>query len=357
MKHGFMLIELIIATLISSMVAGILLTALSQGMRFQTAVDNIVDTSLRIGIVSNQLEKDLMGAFVPVQAGSATIEEEDQDEDAPAADNKQVDNKKSDNKKDDDKKSGAKEKQKPLEKIFYATNKEGNFDTLTFITNNPLVVFVGKDVGIVKPKIVRVQYTLKPEADNPKSYALYRQESNELDLAEYKNVRAYEVISGIKNFSVNYTARIEKKQEAGKAAEGQQKEKQKVEYEYKTSKDWVSERKKESDKTQEQEFPRIPYNVEIKMALWDKQDNSDKEFTVCCEIPIDSVPEKKSEKPKSVNQPPKLNEIDQSKIKESPQKNEQQLAFNSQTRQPEVIPIDSIESLMKMLGNLGKTAS
>lgn len=362
MKHGFMLIELIIATLIASMVAGILLTALAQGMRFQTAVDNIVDTSLRIGIVSNQLEKDLMGAFVPVQASSATIdEEEDQDEDASAVDNKQVDNK-----KPDDKKSGAKEKQKPLEKIFYATHKEGNLDTLTFITNNPLVVFVGKDVGIVKPKIVRVQYTLKPEADNPKSYILYRQESNELDLAEYKNVRAYEVIGGIKSLSIDYTARIEKKpssakatadkQETGKAAEGQQKEK-KVEYEYKTSKDWVSERKKEGEKTQEQEFPRIPYNVEIKMALWDKQDNHDKEFTVCCEIPVDSVPEKKPEKPKKGNQPPKLDEIDQSNIKESPRKNEQQLAFNSQTRQPEVIPIDSIESLMKMLGNLGKTAS
>src|SRR5438445_6421826 len=132
MKHGFMLIELIVATLISSMVAGILLTALSQGMRFQTAVDNIVDTSLRIGIVSNQLEKDLMGAFVPVQAErSDKDDEEDQDEEAPA-----VDNKKPDNNKVDDKKAGAKEKQKPLEKIFYATNKEGNFDTLTFITNN-----------------------------------------------------------------------------------------------------------------------------------------------------------------------------------------------------------------------------
>lgn len=67
-KQGFMLIELIVATLIASMVAGILLTALAQGNRFQLAIDNMIDTSLRFAVVSNQLEKDLMGAFIPVQA-------------------------------------------------------------------------------------------------------------------------------------------------------------------------------------------------------------------------------------------------------------------------------------------------
>jgi hypothetical protein len=336
MKHGFMLIELIIATLIASMVGGILLTALAQGTRFQTAIDNIVDTSLRIGIVSNQLEKDLMGAFVPAQAESSEKEEtEDQDEEAEIAEEK-----KPAIKKPDETQGKAKEKQKPLEKIFYATNKEGNMDQLTFITNNPLVVFVGKDVGVIKPKIVRVQYMLKPEVDKPNSYTLYRQESIELDLDKTKNIRSYEVIGGIKSLSAIYTARIEKKQEAAKASEGQQKEQQKISYEYKTSKDWVSERKKEGDK--EQEFPRIPHSVEIKVVLWDKQDKQEKEFTVACEIPVDSTPIKKPELPKKVEQPIKKDEA-----QAGPQG--QRTAHNNRGDTSGLPGLDGLESLLKKL--------
>ena len=68
MKHGFMLIELIIVTLIASMIGTLLLTALSQGARFQKTVDVMVDMSLRVGIFSNQFEKDFTGAFIPMQA-------------------------------------------------------------------------------------------------------------------------------------------------------------------------------------------------------------------------------------------------------------------------------------------------
>lgn len=295
MKHGFMLIELIVVTLISSMVGGILLTALSQGSRFQLAVDNIVDTSLRIGILSNQLEKDCMGAFIPVQAElSKKNEQSSSDEGAEKNKEAQSDDKKLDV-KSTAKKSETKEKAQPLEKIFYGTHKENNLDQLTFITNNPLVVFIGKDVGIVKPKIVRVCYTLKPEVDNDHSYALYRQETVELDSAQLKNVKSYEIISGIKSLSVVYTARIEKKQEMPQEAGKQttSKEQPKVSYEYRTSKDWVSERKKEADK--KEEFPRIPYSVEFTVVLWDRQNKQEKEFVVVCEIPTDFVVEKQVE--------------------------------------------------------------
>ena len=355
MKHGFMLIELIVSTLIASMVAGILLTALAQGTRFQTAVDNTVDTSLRIGIVSNQLEKDLMGAFVPTQAETIKKEEgEDQDEEAPAAETNKPDAKKPDEKKSDEKKGEKKEKPKPIEKIFYATNKEGNLDTLTFITNNPLVVFVGKDVGVVKPKIVRVQYTLKPEADKPHSYALHRQESNELDLAQYKNVRSYEVIGGIKSLSINYTARVEKKLEAAKAAEAQKE--QKKSYEYKTSKDWVSERKKEGDKDKEQEFPRIPYSVEIKIELWDRQDKQEKEFTVVCEIPVNSISNSaKASKDRSSDRPAQP-ETGKQKPDDAKGKYETgpQVTHNNRNNQPTAVQINDLETLAKALEDVAK---
>lgn len=333
MKYGFMLIELIVATLIASVIGTLLLTALSQETRFQQVIDMMVDTSLRVGIAGNQLEKDFMGAFIPMQA--RLKEEQDKDENEPADKNKKTaETKKEDtSKKEAPKAEPKKEKvkkpaEKPLEKIFYGTTKEGHLDTLTFVTNNPLTVFVGKDVGVVKPKVVRVQYLLKPENEKEKnsSFVLIRQESTELDLAKYTNVKSYELIGGIKECTVTYTARIKKEEpkaqqapaQAGaeKTAGKQQTEnvasaqKPKVEYEYKVLKEWVSEQKEEGAKGSNQEeakkFPRIPYMIEIKMTLWNMQRNKTEDFVFMFELPIDpSVEKKEKEKKEPEKQPEK----------------------------------------------------
>jgi prepilin-type N-terminal cleavage/methylation domain-containing protein len=306
-RYGFVLIELIVATLIASILSGVLLTALSQSARVQASVDNTINISERIGIVVGQLEKDLAGAFVPSSAEASDSAKATSDTTAGMPDDKGSVEKTSDtqsssakataDKKTEEKVTQKKEPKK-IEKIFYATNKDGMLDTLTFVTNNPLVVFVGKDVGVVKPKMVRVQYTLKPDPDNKESFILFRQEGNELDLAEYKNVRPYEVIGGIKKLSVSYTARLEKKEESAsaKASADTKKEKPKKLYEYKVQPEWVSEQKKDANKDttkdgdkKEQEFPRIPHSVEFKMTLWDKANNKDKEFTFVCAIPVDSI--------------------------------------------------------------------
>jgi hypothetical protein len=304
-----MLIELIVATLIASMIGALLLTALSQGTRFQRSVDMLVDMSLRVGIATNQLEKDFMGAFIPMQARLKEEKDEDADE---SADNKKEDQgaqkKSAEPKKETPKTENKQDKinkpaEKPLEKIFYATTKSGNLDTLTFITNNPLTVFVGKDVGIVKPKIVRAQYTLKPENENDKksdTFVLMRQESNELDLSKYTNVRAYELIGGIKDFSITYTARIKKENEKTKkdsvqadthkeAVKTNPEEKPKIEYEYKVLKEWVSEPKEPlaNDNKQEENFPRIPFMMEIKMTLWNMQHTKTEDFVLVFELPFD----------------------------------------------------------------------
>ncbi len=349
MKHGFILIELIVVTLISSMVGGILLTALSQGSRFQLAVDNIIDTSLRIGILSNQLEKDFMGAFIPVQAElSKSNEQESFRESAEKNKETHADDKKLDA-QSTVKKGETKEKPQPLEKIFYGTHKEGNLDQLTFVTNNPLVVFVGKDVGIVKPKIVRVCYTLKPELDNDNSYALYRQETVELENAQLKNAKSYEIISGIKSLSVVYTARIEKKQEAPKESGAQvaSKEKPKISYEYKTSKDWVSERKKEADK--KEEFPRIPYSIECTIVLWDRQYKQEKEFVMVSEIPTHFTPEKQVE-PEKQPEPVKKDGAKTGAEKQSPEAMSN--VYGGHTEDKTLVKI--VDSLTKTVKNLTK---
>jgi type II secretory pathway component PulJ len=292
MKPGFMLIELIVASLVASMVAVLLLAALSQSNRFQMIDDNMIDISTRVAVISNQLEKDLIGAFVPVSSFAKASDF------AKASSDKSAD-------KQEEQSAPVKEPVKPIEKIFYSTNKNGQLDTLTFVTNNPLVVYVGTDVGIVKPKVVRVQYSLKPEADKKDSYALFRQESMELDVEKYKNVTPYEVIGGIKRCTMTFTARIEKKSEK----KDEKVENPKISYEYKTQSEWVSEQKEKTteDKGKETpEFPRIPFSVEMKLILWDLQEKKEKEFTFVCEIPTDFSPikkhDKQPEKPKKDDQ-------------------------------------------------------
>jgi hypothetical protein len=368
MKQGFMLIELIIATLIASMVAAILLAALAQSNRFMTIVDNLVDTSVRVGVASHQLEKDLMGAFIPVQAkpldtpAGQALGASGADASS-AQGNKQTEKKGVAQELSEQKGAGSTPKAKIIEKIFYSTNKNGQFDTLTFITNNPLVVYVGQDVGTVKPKVVRVQYTLKPEADKKNSFALFRQESNELDLEQYKNVTAYELIGGIRSCNMTFTACIEKKQEEAKASAEKTPEKPKVEYEYKTQNEWVSEQKKESsfanatqngaDKKEKEEFPRIPYSVEIKMILWDLQDKREREFTIVCQIPTDFAEPEESPEPEKK---PQQDNKKEDKAAQDKNKEQQQTAQHVQTEstQYQVIAVNDVEKWIAQLGNITK---
>jgi type II secretory pathway component PulJ len=347
-RLGFMLIELIVATMIASMVAAVLLTALNLGGRSQTTIDTTIDMSERVAIVTNQLEKDLMGAFIPVQS---ELKKDSKDSVAPKEEKKED---KKDSKNVQDAAAGGqpaaeKKEPKPIEKIFYSTNKDGMLDTLTFITNDPLVVFVSKDVGETKPKVARVQYTLRPEPEKKDSYVLFRQESKELDLAEYKNVRSYEVIGGIKRCVVKFIAKIEKKSEkkAGAADEKAGKEENKISYEYKELPEWVSEQKKEksgeTEKDKKPEFPRIPYRVEFKITLWDKQDKRDKDFVMNFEIPVDFTEPKKEEK----------------KQPETPNKDAQKPAPGGKGNQPQDgqskgQEVALIETLSTTLGNLTK---
>lgn len=355
MKSGFVLIELIVATLIASILSSMLLTSLFQSTRVQTSIDNTISIAERIAIITNQLEKDLAGAFVPTQSeqkkevsNKQTVETDDKKNDT---------GKKNAEKNDTTDQTPQKKEKKPIEKIFFSTNKNGMLDTLTFVTNNPLIVFVDKEVGMLKPKAVRVQYTLKTDPENKNSYILLRQESNELDLAEYKNVRAYEIIGGIKKLTITFTARLEKKSASAQATADTSSpakpttnaKAEKKEYEYKTQSEWVSEQEdknKESEK-KESEFPRIPYSVEFKIILWDKTNKKEQEFTVVCSIPVDSV-EAQQDRKKESSTPKK----EQSKPENNNNKPDQQ---NKSTQITEVVVYNNeIEVLNNALNSLKK---
>ena len=278
MKKGFILIELLLATLIASLIGGILFTALYQTNRFQAVIDNLIDVYTRATIVHNQLERDLMGAFIPVEAQLEKKEE-----------------KKKEKKEEKEKKVPPKRKEiKPINHIFYSRNRNGRLEFVTFITNNPMTIFWGAKTGKAKPKIARVKYTIQPEADRKDSFVLLRQEDYELDMSafkqETKKIRAYEVIDGIKDISVQFITLIEKKEKENEGKE------EKITREYRTLSEWKSEFKEATEK--QKDLPRIPHFVEVKLSLWDNRYQKDVTFVFTFALPVDIAKEESKEKPK-----------------------------------------------------------
>src|SRR5579872_2246059 len=157
-RSGFMLIELLVALLISSILGALLFNAFIQTNRSMRTVDAITNLSSRSTTVRYVMERDLAGAFIPVE-GLKKKKKAEQAPKLPVPAQPQA-----------PKLAPEKKERKPITHIFYGTNKDGMLDTLTFITNNPLRSNV---------TIARVVYRLKPEqgADKRKpSYALFRQE-------------------------------------------------------------------------------------------------------------------------------------------------------------------------------------
>src|SRR3990172_5136292 len=68
MKQGFTLIELVIAMLFGGIILSVLFNSFFVATRVSRMVDTTVSQDLRIALLQNQLEKDLVSAFIPFQA-------------------------------------------------------------------------------------------------------------------------------------------------------------------------------------------------------------------------------------------------------------------------------------------------
>ena len=95
-----------------------------------------------------------MGAFLPVQAFKEKEEKKEEDKKDTDTDT----GKKPPPKKPPPKKE--KKERKELKKVFYGINRGTMLDVLTFITNNPMSAYWGKQTGKAKPKVARVVYRL-----------------------------------------------------------------------------------------------------------------------------------------------------------------------------------------------------
>lgn len=248
-RSGFSLIELVVAIAI----AGLIMTALFQSYfvlnRVAGFLDNVIDRDLRISIIQNQLEKDLTGVFIPVQAFKQPDPK------------KEVQEKKEGEKQELQQETKLQEKPKQLERIFIGNIKDKNMTMLSFITNNPVLVYE-KDKGITpKPRVVRVVYRLTKDKSES-SFILTRQESNNLafdafDQKSAQQIKSFEIARSIKSIHIEYLQRDEKQKDDGKKIE------------YKTFTQWPKPDEREGDK--QEKNPQVPDFVKVEIALFDEK--------------------------------------------------------------------------------------
>jgi type II secretory pathway component PulJ len=282
MKSGFTLIELILAIFFSGIIMTILFSSFTQINKTGLLAEDLIDMDTRQQIVANQFQKDISGAFVPLQGIviEEKIEEKKEAKDSVAEKKEKAMTVQQTKKKQEEK------PQKILQYIFLSTNKGDQLDRLTFITNNPMRVYPYAQNTEVKPNIVRVVYRLQADKEKKGRYSLMRQEGTVLDFGAYKKdsnkpIKAYELIGDIKNLSIDFLAPQALKEESKKKDEKQSDKKEtEIPIIFDTKKEWHS-----NDLQKDKKQSQLPQFVIVRLTLWDNQQEYDRIITLHFEIP------------------------------------------------------------------------
>ena len=318
---GFTLIELLIATFIASILGVLLFSALYQVNRFVPVVDNTTATYEKAALLNAQFERDISGVTAPNEFyyrqpepsadAKAKADKEKKAKQEAAADAKAKADK--EKKEKEAEKEGEKKPKKPLEKIFYSTNKDGMFNQLSFITNNPLQIYWSAKSGSPKPRIARVLYQLKEEKGTPKSYSLIRKESANLEFDQIikegkEGPQEYVLAEGIKSLTAEYTYYVpepkpspQQAAQTGEAAQVEKKEaasKEPKKKEIKKTATWIAPEVTPGAQIEQasvpgkEQLPLVPQLVELKIALWDAQKKRSTPFIFKVRVQSD-IPEKR----------------------------------------------------------------
>lgn len=293
MKTGFTLIELLLALSFSSIILSILFTSFFQINRTAIIAEDLIEMDSRQQTFAHFFQRDITGAFVPVQAIEVEKKEEKSKDEAAAKAQKAEAVRTPIVKKKEEKPV------KLVNDIFYSINKGDMLNELTFITNNPVRVYAYANNTEVKPKVVRVVYRLEPDKGKKGSYKLMRQEDTQLDFANYKKnatkpIKAYEMINNIKSLKVEFQAPQPPKEESK-----DKKSEKKEPIIFETKKEWHSDEIRKAQKKQSQ----IPQFVTVTLSLWDNQQEQDHTLTLNYQIPAfgsDLITTKTQEPPKKV---------------------------------------------------------
>ncbi|MGE0206657.1 MAG: type II secretion system protein J [Candidatus Babeliales bacterium] len=261
MKSGFTVIELLLAVTFSSMLVTLLMTSFYQINRSSARIDVAIDLDTRAHIINNQMQKDLMGAFVPRQGLKKQEAEKKEQQPVPA--------------KKDAATPEKKERPKPISDVFLSTNKDGMLKELTFITNNPVRIYEYAENAEVKPRVVRVMYRLEQEKNKKGSFILTRQEGVNLDVKHYKKgaegaPQTFVLAQGIKALALEYKApRVkeeEKKTTQPDKKQPEKKEKKDEPVVFEAKKEWRSNEIREGKKKQSQ----LPQWITVTLTLSDE---------------------------------------------------------------------------------------
>ena len=302
-RGGFTLIELIIAISIAGVMSIVLFRSLFQINMSTTLSDRVMSFDEKAERLVQLFDHDLAGATTLIDNEPPKEELATDMKQTPTAGGQQPSKK-----EDKEKKEPEKKPKKIITKLFNSTNAGERLDTVTFVSNNPMTSYWisqhgTESAGKPKPNLVRITYILKEDPENKDSFILKRQESVPLDW-EKRSGKIYDVMTGIKNISVEYTQKIEKiikieekKEEAskdkgktgqpsqqpaepaGKQPKPSKGPKTKTEVEYKTLKTWDTDQKEEEKAKQEEKEAKkekeqikkkpIPVLVKITASIFD----------------------------------------------------------------------------------------
>ncbi|GMU18936.1 MAG: hypothetical protein AMXMBFR12_01280 [Candidatus Babeliales bacterium] len=285
---GFSLIELLVATMIASILGTLLFSAFYQINKFVPAIDNRTNIIEKAALVNAQLEKDFAGIIVPNEFYDRSSLRQEASDSAKATTDRSADK---DEKAKQEKEAQPKaDKKKPLEKIFYSVNKSGMLDKLSFLTTSSLQVYWGPKSGSAKPRIVRVMYSLKENPaskEGKKSYSLIRKESPKLEFEEIDKSLEYVLADNIRSLTMDYTAVMiepEKKQSPNQAQKTTQSAR--PELEIKQLSEWQENVSQGEAKDQNQkQMPLTPQVISMDISFWDVAKRRSYPFVFTYKIP------------------------------------------------------------------------
>ena len=177
MKSGFSTLELIMVMTVSSIIMTSLLDIYNQVSRNMIRVERFIFEDTQLMTLRNRFQKDLSGL------SAIWFKEADLQDGS------------------EQKKSSSDRTQSS--QYFYSVNKNGNLETLTFVTTNPL-----QSYGFTQSRFVRVVYRVQPDPAHEGALRLMRKEvimpHENIDETVLQGGKFYELVGGISSLEMTY---------------------------------------------------------------------------------------------------------------------------------------------------------